>query len=276
MIGTDANAPRRPDGADGVVAVHARHHDVGQDEIDVWCSFEDRECREPTLGHDHVGSSSFQERRQREHVAKVVVDDEDLPAGERGIVETVVAVPIRPRWSWLSRNAVVRDDERQRPCPRSRQDVGRHRARNERKECRERAPGAGRAPQGDLTAEQTDEPRLIDSPRPVPPYSRATVPSPCANASKIRRWCASSMPIPVSCTAKEMTLEADVSESVSLLHPDCASSMSRRTSPCSVNLHALAIRFFRTWRMRSGSVRRSAGQSSAISTEKASPFARAT
>jgi hypothetical protein len=40
--------------------------------------------------------------------------------------------------------------------------------------------------------------RLIESPRPVPPYLRLVVPSACWNASKMMRCFSSGMPMPVS------------------------------------------------------------------------------
>ena len=43
--------------------------------------------------------------------------------------------------------------------------------------------------------------RLIDRPRPVPPYLRLVVPSACWNASKISRCLSSGMPMPVSVTS---------------------------------------------------------------------------
>ena len=44
--------------------------------------------------------------------------------------------------------------------------------------------------------------RLIDRPRPVPPYLRLVVPSACWNASKIMASLSGAMPIPVSRTVK--------------------------------------------------------------------------
>ena len=47
--------------------------------------------------------------------------------------------------------------------------------------------------------------RLIERPRPVPPYLRAVVPSACWNASKISRSLSSGMPMPVSITENAIT-----------------------------------------------------------------------
>ena len=47
--------------------------------------------------------------------------------------------------------------------------------------------------------------RLIDRPRPVPPYLRLVVPSACWKASKMMRCLSSGMPMPVSSTTKAMT-----------------------------------------------------------------------
>ena len=50
--------------------------------------------------------------------------------------------------------------------------------------------------------------RLIDSPRPVPPYFRLVVPSACWNASKMMRCFSAGMPMPVSVTRKAITAAA--------------------------------------------------------------------
>ena len=50
--------------------------------------------------------------------------------------------------------------------------------------------------------------RLIDRPRPVPPYLRLVVPSACWNASKMIRCFSSGMPMPVSSTVKASTCGA--------------------------------------------------------------------
>ena len=74
----------RPDRADGLVAVHDRHHDVHQDDVDVRHPLEGRERFGAALGDDDVGMAPFEERRHREDVAEVVVDDEDLRARRSG------------------------------------------------------------------------------------------------------------------------------------------------------------------------------------------------
>ena len=50
--------------------------------------------------------------------------------------------------------------------------------------------------------------RLIDRPRPVPPYLRLVVPSACWNASKMILCRCAGMPMPVSLTAKAITRSA--------------------------------------------------------------------
>ena len=50
--------------------------------------------------------------------------------------------------------------------------------------------------------------RLIESPRPVPPYWRAVVPSAWANASNIVLCRSGSMPMPVSVTLMAITAAA--------------------------------------------------------------------
>ena len=47
--------------------------------------------------------------------------------------------------------------------------------------------------------------RLMDRPRPVPPYLRLVVPSACWNASKMTRSFSAAMPMPVSMTEKAIT-----------------------------------------------------------------------
>ncbi len=54
--------------------------------------------------------------------------------------------------------------------------------------------------------------RLIDRPRPVPPYLRLVVPSACWNASKITRNLSAAIPMPVSCTEYATTDEAELSD----------------------------------------------------------------
>ena len=44
--------------------------------------------------------------------------------------------------------------------------------------------------------------RLIDSPRPVPPYRRLVVPSACWKASKTSACLSAAIPMPVSATTK--------------------------------------------------------------------------
>ncbi len=76
--------------------------------------------------------------------------------------------------------------------------------------------------------------RLIDNPKPVPPYLRFVEPSACWNASKIRGCFPNGIPIPVSFTIKQIILSSSVFTLISKL-----------TDPLSVNLIAFEIKFLR-------------------------------
>ena len=71
--------------------------------------------------------------------------------------------------------------------------------------------------------------RLMERPRPVPPYLRLVVPSACWNASKIRRCFSSGMPMPVSSTEKAMTWPTLFSTSLWGDQPDTARDTRSRT-----------------------------------------------
>ena len=118
--------------------------------------------------------------------------------------------------------------------------------------------------------------RLMDSPRPVPPYLRAVEPSACWNASKMMRCLSFGMPMPVSVTEKASTCRERLSTSWSNRFSRSASATFILTLPSSVNLKALDRRFFSTCCRRCGSVRMCRGVPGATSTEKASPFWSAT
>jgi len=91
----------------------------------------------------------------------------------------------------------------------------------------------------------------IDSPSPVPPYRRLSVPSPCWNAPKITARFSGAMPIPVSVTenakagpyrvTSPVPLAAAGSLTVSALA--CTAVTCSVTRPRSVNLTALDSRF---------------------------------
>ena len=81
--------------------------------------------------------------------------------------------------------------------------------------------------------------RLIDRPRPVPPYWRAVEPSACANASNIAVCRSSLMPIPVSADADRDDGARLARRCSDGLQPPVPSSMRTATSPRSVNLKAL-------------------------------------
>ena len=84
MIGSERHWLLRPDAADRFVTVHLRHHDVHQDDVDVGVVAEHLDRFGTAFGREHVHLVFFERRAQREDVAGVVVDDEDLPADERG------------------------------------------------------------------------------------------------------------------------------------------------------------------------------------------------
>ena len=66
----------------GLVAVHFRHHDVDQRDIDARRLLEDEDAVLSPLGVEHLHIVALQNARQREDVADVVIDDEHLGAGE--------------------------------------------------------------------------------------------------------------------------------------------------------------------------------------------------
>ena len=66
--------------------------------------------------------------------------------------------------------------------------------------------------------------RLIERPRPVPPYFRLVPVSPCWNASKMMPCFSFGMPMPVSLTEKAITALAALSSSCSGFHPPVASA----------------------------------------------------
>ena len=70
------------DAAQRLVAVHLRHHDVHQDDVDVRVLLELGERALAVLGVDHVHLVALEQRRQREDVAQVVVDDEHVALRE--------------------------------------------------------------------------------------------------------------------------------------------------------------------------------------------------
>ncbi len=122
--------------------------------------------------------------------------------------------------------------------------------------------------------------RLMDSPRPVPPYLRLVVPSACLNASKMTRILLCAMPMPVSVTEKAiMSASASRSEPAS---SSCSRMLSgtsppagritSSTAPVSVNFTAFDSRFRSTCSSRCSSVWRVAGSSGETRTEKSRPF----
>ena len=103
----------------------------------------------------------------------------------------------------------------------------------------------------------------IVRPRPVPPNLREIELSSWEKASKIDPSLSLGMPMPVSSTVNCTALGPLGS----------AARLSRSTtSPCSVNLIALPIRFTRIWRSRPGSPRTDSGTSASMSHTNSSPF----
>ncbi len=96
--------------------------------------------------------------------------------------------------------------------------------------------------------------RLMDRPRPVPPYRRLVVPSACWNASKISESLSSEMPIPVSVTEKAITRRAVASAGTSKKACCGAGPMRSVTEPLSVNFTALESRLRRICCSRCASV----------------------
>ena len=158
MIGSVLNRSIAADRADRLVAVHDRHHDVHQDDVDVGRPLEDGERLGAALGDDDVGVAALEERGQREDVAEVVVDHEDLRPVDRAVVEPsdrlrsrlgAAGAPIGVR---VERRRV--DGLRRGVACRASAVVARP---AERQVDGEGAALARRARHGDLAAEQADE-----------------------------------------------------------------------------------------------------------------------
>jgi hypothetical protein len=114
--------------------------------------------------------------------------------------------------------------------------------------------------------------RLIESPSPVPPYLRLVVPSACWKASKMSRCLSFGIPIPVSRTEKPTTERAVMSAGSEKRIVGSGGWMTRVTDPRSVNLKALARRFFNTCCRRCGSVMMPSGAFSSMTAPNSSPF----
>ena len=117
--------------------------------------------------------------------------------------------------------------------------------------------------------------RLIDRPRPEPPYLRLVVPSACWNCSKMSASLSSAMPMPVSTTVNATTPAAPRRAGASKARSAGAGATRRVTEPVSVNLTALDSRLRSTCWSFCGSVTIVGGTPSAISTPNASPLSSA-
>ena len=122
----------------------------------------------------------------------------------------------------------------------------------------------------------------MDSPSPVPPYRRLSVPSPCWKAPKITARFSGAMPIPVSVTENASRLPSPSpapSPAAASTEPGSAAAAAAETArtrsvtcPFSVNLTAFDSRLPSTWRSRCRSVTSSAGADGSIEISKSSPF----
>jgi len=112
--------------------------------------------------------------------------------------------------------------------------------------------------------------RLMDRPRPVPPYLRLVVPSACWKAPKMVSSCSSAMPMPVSLTRKDSAGPLRLTRSGS--RSASAGSMCSSTVPASVNFTAFDSRLRSTWRSRDSSVSSSPAMPGAVVTRKSRLF----
>src|SRR5882724_10944805 len=75
----------RADAPHGFQAVHLRHHDVHQYQVDVWVALEMLECFATVARDEQFGALGLQDTTQREDVAHVVFGDQDALAVERSL-----------------------------------------------------------------------------------------------------------------------------------------------------------------------------------------------
>ena len=99
MIGSCSNSGDLAHGLHRLVAVHLRHHDVHQDEVDVRVRAERLDPVPAVLGEDDLHAVRLEHGGEREDVAHVVVDDQHLLALEHrlGAVELLEHAPLRLR-----------------------------------------------------------------------------------------------------------------------------------------------------------------------------------
>src|SRR5664279_6071883 len=81
-------------GAHGRVAIHARHHDVLEHDVDVRCLVEGGNALFAALRRDDLDLDPFEQRGEGEDVAEVVIHDQDLHARQPG------ACRMRRRRQW--------------------------------------------------------------------------------------------------------------------------------------------------------------------------------
>ena len=81
----EVRAPRQlAHGPHRRVAVHHRHHDVDEHDVDVRRALEDRDALLAALRRDHLELAALEQRGEGEDVAEVVVDHQRLHAGQAG------------------------------------------------------------------------------------------------------------------------------------------------------------------------------------------------
>ena len=275
MIGSVLNWSMRADGAHRLVAVHDRHHDVHQDDVDVGRVA--RAAASASAPLSATVTSAWPRSSSavmREDVAEVVVDDEDLaPSIERSSAVVPVAVgcgadsPARRRGDGLGGRAVG--------CASASASAGR---------------GVGGSPAGrktvkvlpspgvlatrDLAAEQADE---LAADR--EPEAGAAVEAGGGAVALRERLEDPLLLLVLDADAGVADRERDDRRGAaerrrcSRLQPLSARPICTCTVPRSVNLNALASRFFRIWRRRCGSVTMTVGAVGATSIEKPRPFA---
>src|SRR5215472_5588619 len=136
------------DDADRVKAVEPWHHDVHQHRLDIGAPLQHFDALLAVLGVEDRHAALLQRPGQREHVAHIVVDDEDLAVGERAVAAARAEQRAAARRFVLGRRNGWRHDGR---CGLG----GDHRRQRHVKD--EAAALSRSAPDGDLPAEEPRE-----------------------------------------------------------------------------------------------------------------------